>query len=103
MSNGEGLPYFGARFRDVNETMQSTGMPEGAYITEAVPDGPAYQAGIQNGDIIVAYGDEPVISQGELRTRIENSHPEDAVRVKVMRAGREEYREIEFEVKIAER
>ena len=103
MSNGEGLPYFGARFRDVNETMQNTGMPEGAYITEAVPDGPAYQAGIQNGDIIVAYGEEPVLSQGELRTRIENSHPEDTVRVKVMRAGREEYREIEFEVKIAER
>ncbi len=103
MSNGEKLPYFGARFRDVNETMQQTGMPEGAYVTDVIPDGPAYQAGIQNGDIIVSYGEEPVVSQGDLRSRIESTAPGETLTVTVMRAGREDFREITFEVKIAER
>lgn len=103
MSNGEKLPYFGARFRDVNETMQNTGMPEGAYVTEVIPDGPAYQAGIQNGDIITGFNGEAVLSQAELRTRIENAVPGENAAVTVMRAGREEYTEISFDVLISER
>ena len=52
MSNGIPAPYFGIKGQEVSQAMADSGMPSGIYVISAVTDGPAYNAGIQPGDIL---------------------------------------------------
>ena len=67
MTNGLQVPYFGVRGQEVNETMVENGFPQGVYVVEAVPGGPAYDAGIQNGDIITLFGEKEITTFKELQ------------------------------------
>ena len=56
-------PWIGAGFQNVNaEIAQSLGLdrPRGALVTSVVKDGPADEAGIQPGDIIVSINDKRI-------------------------------------------
>lgn len=56
-------PWIGATFQNVDaEIAQSLGLdrPRGALVTSVVKDGPAEQAGIQPGDIIVSINDKRI-------------------------------------------
>ena len=52
LTNGQSAPYFGIRGQDVTSVMMESGIPSGVYITDSIADGPAYNVGIQNGDIL---------------------------------------------------
>lgn len=103
MTNGRQAPFFGVKGQEVNETMADNGMPQGVYVTESVQGGPAYDAGIQNGDIITLFGEKEITTFKELQMQIENSRVGEGVSVKVMRKGRDGYIEIEFPVEIRAR
>ena len=45
-------PYVGVMGQAVSERQIEEGIPAGVYVNRAIDDGPAYQAGIQSGDII---------------------------------------------------
>ena len=65
--NGEEVPhaYIGTNVRTVNAqiaSMNQLPVSQGAYVISVVQDGPAAQAGLQEGDIITAIGDTPVNS-----------------------------------------
>ena len=62
MSNGLPVPYFGILGQEITAAMAQKGMPKGIYISEAVMDSPAYNAGLQPGDILTKLGDMPVIT-----------------------------------------
>ena len=49
MSNGLPVPYFGILGQEITAAMAQKGMPKGIYISEAVMDSPAYNAGLQRG------------------------------------------------------
>lgn len=49
MSNGLPVPYFGILGQEITVAMAQKGMPKGIYISEAVMDSPAYNAGLQPG------------------------------------------------------
>ena len=102
LTNGEEAPYFGIRGQEVEETWES-GIPSGVYVTEAVAGSPAYDAGIQNGDIISRYGDAEIRTFRDLQTEIENSRCGAPVLVTVMRRGRDGYTELEYQVNIRAR
>ena len=102
LTNGEEAPYFGIRGQEVEETWES-GIPSGVYVTEAVAGSPAYDAGIQNGDIISRYGDTEIRTFRDLQTEIENSRCGAPVLVTVMRRGRDGYTELEYQVNIRAR
>lgn len=104
MTNGMQVPYFGVRGQEVNEAMAESGFPQGVYVVEAVSGGPAYDAGIQNGDIITLFGEKEITTFKELQMQIENAGCGSRVTVKIMRRGPEGYKELEpFEVEIRAR
>lgn len=103
MTNGAQAPYFGVRGQEVNDVMNQSGIPAGVYVTEAVAGSPAYDAGIQNGDIITVYGEKEITTFKELQNQIENSECGAQVLVKVMRKGRDTYTELEYPVVIRAR
>ena len=103
MTNGMQAPYFGVRGQEVSETMVKEGIPQGVYVLEAMSGSPAYDAGIQNGDIIILYGEKEITTFKELQMQIENSQCGSNVSVKVMRKGRDGYTELEYNVNIRAR
>lgn len=98
MTNGAESAYFGIKGQEVSETMQAEGIPRGVYITDAISGGPAYESGLQNGDIIVQFNGRDVATLKELNTQISSSQPGDTVKVTVMRKGRDGYTSLEYQV-----
>ena len=69
-------------------------------MVESVSDGPAYNAGIQNGDIITSIGEASVATMKEFQNQLDLLSSGDRVRVMVQRNGTDMYRELEFTVEI---
>ena len=103
ISNGAQYPYFGIRGQEVTAVMNSGGMPLGVYAVDINADGPAYNAGIQSGDIITAMGDEKIVTMKDFQVKLEASAPGEVIPVTVSRSGRDEYKEIQFQVTIGAR
>jgi serine protease Do len=61
--------------------------PLGALVSDVVPTGPAAKAGIQQGDVIVAYRGEEVMSPTELPRRVAATDVDSAVEIRVLRSG----------------
>ncbi len=103
MSNGEKMPYLGICGVDVTKAVSmELGVPQGAYIKEIEMDSPAMQAGIQQGDILVNMDEEAVTSYSDYTNLLMRMKVDDTVRVTVMRQVQEEYKEMEFEIVLAE-
>lgn len=103
MINGAAAPYFGIKGQEVNSSMWNAGIPSGVYVTESVQGSPAYDAGIQSGDIIIRFGEKDIGTFKELQLQIENSMSGSSVTVVVMRKGRDGYTELEYQVDIRAR
>ena len=103
MINGNKYPYMGIVPVDVNDDMKNTGMPEGIYVREVIPDSPAYEAGIQPGDVISRMGEEMIEGVDGYRKVMETYSPGDTVPVVLNRDGRGEYKEIEYSVILGNR
>ena len=103
LSNGIEMPYFGIMAQEVSGAMQEQGVPEGIYITESIADGPAYSAGIQNGDIITRIQTDDIVSIRDFQVCLENVQSGENVTVVVQRKGIDEYKEIEYSVTIGAR
>lgn len=103
MSNGVSFPYFGIKGQEVSAVMNSTGLPLGVYVVDVNADSPAYNAGIQCGDIIKTMGDETIITMKDFQSVLEGSNTGDVIPVSVSRNGREEYKEIQYQVTIGAR
>ena len=53
-------------------------MPEGALIARILPNGPADQAGIKTGDIILSYNGQELATSSGLPPLVGNSDPGDS-------------------------
>ena len=98
MTNGVEPAYFGIKGQEVSEAMQVEGIPRGVYIADAVSGGPAYESGLQNGDIIVRFDSRDVATLKELSTQIFSVKPGDTAVITVMRKGRDGYTSLEYQV-----
>lgn len=103
LTNGIATPYLGVRGQEVSAAMEETGLPRGIYVTESLTDGPAYNAGIQNGDIIVAINGMDVPTMKEFRKQLESLTAGTQVNMTVQRNGKDAYTAIEFLVTIGSR
>ncbi|MBQ9765036.1 MAG: serine protease [Lachnospiraceae bacterium] len=97
ISNNEDIAYFGILGEDVS-AQGGTADLRGIYVLQTDIGSPAYDSGIQNGDIIVAVADMDNITMKSLRNFLENSMAGEVVPVKVMRQGKDGYKEMKFEV-----
>lgn len=105
MINGQASPLIGVRGNAVSQEMQEQEIPAGIYITRITRDSPAYNAGLQPGDIIARVGNTEIRTMRDYTTELEKLHAEDSVRFVVMRTGRDEneYAELEFMLNVGAR
>ena len=67
-----------------------SGLPaaaRGATVIDVYPGGPAAQAGLQPGDILLKLGQQPIIDPADLRTREAEMAPGSKVKLSGLRAG----------------
>jgi len=82
--------WLGVRIQDVTEDVaEAIGLQEvaGALVTD-VPEGPAMEAGIESGDVIMSFDGSDVTDTRELVRIVGNSEVGKAVRVVVYRDGK---------------
>ena len=94
--------YLGVQVTDVGEERASElGMsrPHGVYIVEVVDGDPAAEAGIEEGDVVVAWNGERLQSVAQLRRLAGETPAGRVVDLTVLRAGAER----EMSVELAER
>lgn len=103
MSNGSEVPYFGIQGQEVSQAMEDSGMPEGIYVITSVNDSPAYNAGIQPGDVITWVNGAKIGDMKDFQNQIEALSLGDKIKVAVLRSGKNGYTEIEFQVTIGAR
>ena len=103
LSNGIAVSYLGIYGQEVSASMIAGGMPAGVYVVQCQNDSPAYSAGIQNGDIITEISDTQVHTMKEFQVKMETLQTGQNVTVKVMRDGRDAYKEIVYHVVLGSR
>ena len=69
------------------EAVEAFGLSDtrGAVVSSVEPDGPAARGGVEPGDVIVEYGDEPVIDTADLQSRVTRTTPGTEIPITVMR------------------
>lgn len=85
-------PYLGIRGASLTpQVAQRFGIDReaGVVVAEVAPGGPAADAGIEPGDLIVALGGSEVANFGDLVAALRQHDPGDAVSVTVVRDGQE--------------
>ncbi len=93
--------YIGVRIQDMNDQLaDALGLKEanGALVIEAEEDGPAYEAGIRGGDVIVKVDGEEIADSDDLRSVIGEKEEGDEVEVTVYRNKKEK----SFKVAVSE-
>lgn len=103
LSNGQAVPCIGIVGQEVTDAQVENGLPAGIYVMNAVTDKPAYNAGIQNGDILTELVGEPVTSMKEYQAALDKMTCGQVVHVTVARNGRDTYTELEFDVTVGSR
>ena len=103
LSNGQAVPCIGIVGQEVTDAQVENGLPAGIYVMNEVTDKPAYNAGIQNGDILTELAGEPVTSMKEYQAALDKMTCGQVVHVTVARYGRDTYTELEFDVTVGSR
>ena len=99
ISNNSEVAYMGIIGQDItSDIAASQNLPQGIYVSQIIIDSPVYEAGMQNGDIIVAMADMDNMSMKSMRNYLEERAVGDIVTVTVMRKGKNGYTELNLEV-----
>jgi len=96
LSNGNALPYLGIRVQNTTKKMAELGIPEGIYISEVEEGSPAYNAGIQPGDVLKKGNGEELSSVKTFQEALLKQNPGEIYRIAVLRYNGKEYVELEF-------
>ncbi|MEO9965918.1 MAG: Do family serine endopeptidase [Reichenbachiella sp.] len=81
----------GINIRDVNSQLaeeENLGVLEGVYVINVNPNSGAEDAGIKNGDVIIAIGGEKVVKTSELQEKVALNRPGDKIEVTLIRDGK---------------
>jgi len=95
-------PYIGIEFQLISPDLAAQNdlpVDHGAYVLATVQGGPAEQAGIQQGDIILSIGDQQIQGQTTFTEALFAQSPGDTITVTVLRDNEER----QFKVTLAER
>lgn len=100
LTNGLGVPHFGIRGQSVGEAEITPVLPQGVYVQTVLADSPAYNAGIQSGDIITGMNGQPIETMKDFQAMMEGLEIGQQINVTVERNGRDQYTVLEFQVTI---
>lgn len=95
--NKKSMPYLGIKGQTVTDEIAATNkIPKGIYISAVETNSPAYKSGIQSGDVITRINGTGINNMESFMLQLEKNNPGDNVNVTIKRRGREDYKEIEF-------
>lgn len=95
--NKKSMPYLGIKGQTVTDEIAATNkIPKGIYISAVETNSPAYKSGIQSGDVITQINGTGINNMESFMIQLEKSNSGDNVNVTIKRRGREDYKEIEF-------
>ena len=95
--NKKSMPYLGIKGQTVTDEIAATNkIPKGIYISAVETNSPAYKSGIQSGDVITQINGTEINNMESFMMQLEKNNPGDIVNVTIKRRGREDYKEIEF-------
>jgi 2-alkenal reductase len=86
-------PYLGITFADLTPELSAVNdlpVDYGVFVQDVVPDGPADEAGIEPGDIILSLGGEEISAEISLSSLLFDRAPGDTVDVTLLRGDDEE-------------
>lgn len=86
--------WLGIYIQDIDETLAAAmdlDRSEGALVADVTEGGPADDAGIERGDIIVALGGQTVHSATQLRNEVAARQPGSTARLDILRDGKSEH------------
>ena len=92
-----GKPIMGISVADVDESVTSYGVPQGAIIRVVTPDLCGAKAGLQVGDIVTKIDNTDVTSASDLTSAIGNYKPGDKVTLTIFRSGETKTVEVTLE------
>ncbi|MBP1756778.1 MAG: hypothetical protein H6Q59_3176 [Firmicutes bacterium] len=102
MANTHPRICFGVKTLDMPDAAkQEYSVTNGIYVNEVLEDSPAFQAGIQAGDIILQVNDNTIINTNNFFTSISQFLPEEEIQVKILRTSGTNQKEMEIEVTLA--
>lgn len=84
--------YLGVLIQDVDHNLaESFGMaqPYGALVSKVMPDSPADKAGVQVGDVILAFNGQRLLNSSQLPPLVGASGIEEEASLKILRSGNE--------------
>ena len=88
LCSGRDTAYIGLKGRVVsNEEAASSRRPAGFYIQSLEENSPAYRSGLQPGDRILSFNEQPVSHSFGLQLQIDELSPGSEVRIQIARAG----------------
>ncbi len=90
--------YLGVNIQPIDRGLAesfSLDKPIGALISDTVPDGPAEQAGLKAGDVILAFDGEQVAEAADLPPMVGRTRAGESVEVEVLRDGERQTIEVE--------
>lgn len=90
--------YLGVNIQPIDRGLAesfSLDKPIGALVSETVPDGPAEQAGLKAGDVILSFDGEEVAEAAELPPMVGRTRAGETVEVEVLRDGEHQIIEVE--------
>lgn len=95
--NKKSMPYLGIKGQTVTDEIAAMNkIPKGIYISAVETNSPAYKSGIQSGDVITQINGTEINNMESFMMQLEKNNPGDNVNVTIKRRGREDYKEIEF-------
>jgi len=83
--------WLGVRIQRITEDLaESLGLlrPRGALVSEIIPGGPADEAGMKQGDVILSFDSKEVVEMRDLPRIVAETPIDKAVKVKVQRRGK---------------
>lgn len=100
IENGRAVhPYLGVYLSDLtSETARRFGssVKTGALIEKVESGGPADTAGLRQGDVVTAAGNDQIQSSGDLLSALRNYQPGDNLTLSVLRDGQKETLQVEL-------
>ena len=103
ISNGTEFAYLGLKAQEMTQEMAEARLPEGLYIRESIQNSPAYDAGIQNGDVLVGINDREIRRMTDYHEALKELRAGEDADVTVMRQNGAEYVSVHFSVTVAGR
>lgn len=83
--------FLGVMIQEVDDALAkklNLSVPQGVYVQDLVPEGGAAEAGVKQGDVIVAVNGNSIKNVAELQEKIGSRNPGEAVSLTVVREGK---------------